>query len=296
MSTNARQNRFPCAGARALHAPTRRDFVYGIGASVGSIALTSMLAAETKSENSSKAGPMIPKAGHFPAKAKNCIFLMMEGGPSHIDTFDPKPTLSKLHLKEFVREGEMKSAMESGKRYYVQSPFKFIKAGQSGVDMAENWSSLAKVADHLCFYRGCKVDSVNHPTAMYQMNCGNRFGGDPAIGAWTTYGLGSINQDLPGFVVLPRLVIRKAGRPIGATVTCPHFIKEHPFARPALQFSIYNRRPTLRRSDNEPTWNCCRSSMPSTLPNIHNTLIFRLAWQVTNWPFACRRKFRKCST
>jgi len=91
---------------------------------------------------------------------------MMEGGPSHIDTFDPKPKLEKLHLQAFVREGQQKSAMESGKRYYVQSPFKFIKAGKSGADMADNWTHLAKVADDLCFFRVCTVDSVNHPTAM----------------------------------------------------------------------------------------------------------------------------------
>jgi hypothetical protein len=196
---------FPCAGGRALHAPTRREFVYGLGASVGSLALTSMLAAE------SKVNPLAPKNGHFKAKAKNCIFLMMEGGPSHIDTFDPKPKLAELHLQEFVREGKQKSAMESGKRYYVRSPFQFIKAGQSGADMAENWSHLAKVADELCFYRGCQVDSVNHPTAMYQMNCGNRFGGDPAIGAWVTYGIGSMNQDLPGFIVLPEVSYPQGG-------------------------------------------------------------------------------------
>lgn len=101
--------------------------------------------------------------------------------------------------------------MESGKRYYVQSLFKFSKHGESGADMAENWQHLASVADELCFYRGCQVDSVNHPTAMFQMNCGNRFGGDPAIGAWVTYGLGSENQDLPGFLVLPEISYPQGG-------------------------------------------------------------------------------------
>ncbi len=136
---------------------------------------------------------------------------MMEGGPSHIDTFDPKPVLAQRHLEEFTRAGEQKSAMESGKRYFVQSPFSFIKAGQCGADMAENWNHLAKVADDLCFYRGCQVDSVNHPTAMYQMNCGNRFGGDPGLGAWMTYGLGSVNQNLPGFIVLPEVSYPQGG-------------------------------------------------------------------------------------
>ena len=197
---------FPCTGTRTRHAPTRRDFVYGLGASLGGVALTAQLAAASEA-----AGPLVPKAQQVPAKAKNCIFLMMEGGPSHIDCFDPKPALEKLHLKEFVREGQQKSAMESGKRYYVRSPFKFHQHGQSGAWMSEPWQHLAGVADDLCFYRGCQVDSVNHPTAMYQMNCGNRFGGDPALGAWVTYGLGSLNADLPGFVVLPEISYPQGG-------------------------------------------------------------------------------------
>lgn len=203
-------HRFPCAGIRALHAPTRRKFVYSLGASLGSVALTAMLSRDSKAAE--KQSPLVPKEGHFPkAKAKACIFLMMEGGPSHIDTFDPKPELENQHLKEFVREGKQKSAMESGKRYYVKSPFQFRKAGRSGADMATNWEHLAKVADEICFWRGCQVDSVNHPTAMYQMNCGNRFGGDPGLGAWVNYGLGSVNQDLPGFIVLPEISYPQGG-------------------------------------------------------------------------------------
>ncbi len=187
----------------------RREFIYSLGASFGSVALSALLVAEARAEQ--KTNPLAAKDAHFPAKAKNCIFLMMEGGPSHIDTFDPKPALETLHLKEFTREGKQKSAMESGKRYYVKSPFKFIKAGQSGADMAENWSHLAGVADEICFFRGCQVDSVNHPTAMYQMNCGNRFGGDPGLGAWVNYGLGTLNQDLPGFIVLPEVSYPQGG-------------------------------------------------------------------------------------
>ena len=205
---------------RTIH---RRDVLYGLGASLGSVALTAMMASEldateldaseldASEQSSEESGPLAPKPQQIAAKAQRCIFLMMEGGPSHIDTFDPKPALSALHLKEFSRSGEEKSAMESGKRYFVQSPFKFRQVGQSGADMAENWQHLAGVADDLCFYRGCQVDSVNHPTAMYQMNCGNRFGGDPAMGAWVTYGLGSINQDLPGFVVLPAVSYPQGG-------------------------------------------------------------------------------------
>ena len=192
----------------------RRQVLYGLGASIGALALNALVNIEAYSGDHNAvddAGVLAPRNGHVAAKAKNCIFLMMEGGPSHIDTFDPKPNLQKVHLQEFTREGKQKSAMESGKRYYVQSPFKFKKMGQSGADMAENWENLARVADDLCFFRGCQVDSVNHPTAMYQMNCGNRFGGDPAIGAWVTYGLGSENQDLPGFIVLPEVSYPQGG-------------------------------------------------------------------------------------
>ena len=202
MFTNSR---YPNEGICDTRISSRRQMLYGLGAGLGSIAFTSMLS------GAEQANPLAPKQGHVPAMAKNVIFLMMEGGPSHIDTFDPKPKLAKLHLKEFTREGQQKSAMESGKRYYVQSPFNFAKHGQSGADMAENWTHLAKVADEICFFRGCQVDSVNHPTAMYQMNCGNRFGGDPGIGAWVTYGLGSINHDLPGFIVLPEVSYPQGG-------------------------------------------------------------------------------------
>lgn len=190
---------------------SRRSAMYGLGTSLGAIALSAMLQADDAPPAVGNKTPLAPRAGHVPAKATRCIFLMMEGGPSHIDTFDPKPELEKLHLQEFVREGKRKSAMESGKRYFVKSPFTFRKAGQSGADMAENWEQLAGVADKLCFFRGCQVDSVNHPTAMYQMNCGNRFGGDPAVGAWVTYGLGTVNQDLPGFLVLPEVSYPQGG-------------------------------------------------------------------------------------
>jgi hypothetical protein len=162
-------------------------------------------------DEEASANPLAPKPGHFLAKAKSCIFLFMEGGPSHIDTFDPKPKLKELHLKEFNRSGEDKSAMESGKRYFVESPFRFRKAGRCGADMAENWEQLAGVADEICFYRGCQAESVNHPTALYHMNTGNTFGGDPAVGGWVTYGLGSENQDLPGFIVLPELAYPQGG-------------------------------------------------------------------------------------
>lgn len=178
--------------------PTRREALFGLGAGLGSVALASLVrGAERQS--------------HHAPKAKSCIFLMMEGGPSHIDTFDPKPKLTQQHLKEFTRNGEMESAMSSGKRYFVKSPFEFVRAGQSGADIAKSWVHLRELVDDICFYRGAQVESVNHPTACYQLNTGNQFGGDPAVGSWVTYGLGSLNENLPGFVVLPRTSYPQGG-------------------------------------------------------------------------------------
>ncbi len=182
--------------------PHRRDFLYGLGASLGSVAFTSMLHAEEQSKSS---GP------HHEAKAKRCIFLMMEGGPSHIDTFDPKPELTKRHLQEFNRSGEEQSAMSSGKRYFVKSPFDFVKAGECGADISTEWKHLQTCVDEMCFFRGAHVESVNHPTACYHVNTGNRFGGDPGVGAWVNYGLGTVNENLPGFVVLPRTSYPQGG-------------------------------------------------------------------------------------
>lgn len=207
MSQNLRQQ--IAANQAAARSLNRRSFLYSMGASLGSIALTGLNAMAA----SSPAGPLALKKAHLPPKAKNCIFLMMEGGPSHIDTFDPKPALKDLHLQKFTRSGEAKSAMESGTRYYVQSPWTSRQVGQSGAWMTEPWQHLPGVADDICFYRGCQVDSVNHPTAMFQVNTGNRFGGDPAMGSWVTYGLGSENQDLPGFIVLPELSYPQGGSP-----------------------------------------------------------------------------------
>jgi hypothetical protein len=187
--------------SRIMIQPSRRDFLYGLGAGLGAVAFSSML----KGSESPLAIP------HHAARAKRCIFLMMEGGPSHIDTFDPKPELTKRHLQEFSRSGEMESAMSSGKRYFVKSPFEFIKAGQNGTDICSEWAHLKDCVDDMCFFRGAQVESVNHPTACYHVNTGNRFGGDPAIGAWMTYGLGSLNQNLPGFVVLPRTSYPQGG-------------------------------------------------------------------------------------
>src|SRR5581483_1763788 len=182
---------------------SRREYLFGLGATLGTAALNALLRAEQPA--------LAPRAGHHAARAKACIFLFMEGGPSHIDTFDPKPALRRWHLREFVREDRFASAMASGRRYYVQSPFRFHRAGRAGLELCAPFEHLAGVADELCVYRGCQAESIDHPTACYHLNTGNRFGGDPAVGAWVSYGLGTLNQNLPAFVVLPEVAYPQGG-------------------------------------------------------------------------------------
>jgi hypothetical protein len=185
--------------------PTRREVLFGLGAGLGAAALNALRAQEQGRD------PLAPRAGHHRARAKACIYLFMEGGPSHMDTFDPKPKLAGIHMKEFQRQSKFASAMASGKRYYVKSPFEFRPAGPSGVPINVGFERLAEVAGEICFYRGLQAESIDHPTACFHMNTGNRFGGDPALGSWTTYGIGSLNSNLPAFVVLPEVNFPQGG-------------------------------------------------------------------------------------
>jgi hypothetical protein len=188
--------------------PSRREFLFNGGMGLGSIALSALLA-----ESEARANPPPAATGpHHAAKAKRCIFLLMEGGPSHIDTFDPKPKLETLHMTRFAKErNKFEANMNTGERYYVKSPFQFRRAGKMGIEINSLLESFAGVVDDVCFYRGLKADSVNHPTALYHLNTGNQFGGDPAVGAWTAYGLGSANRNLPAFVVLPDVAFPQGG-------------------------------------------------------------------------------------
>lgn len=184
----------------------RREFLFGLGATLGTVALNALLRGDEPPDS-----PLAVKPQHVPAKAKACIFLTMAGGPSHLDTFDPKPKLDQLHLKEFQRQDKFASMMASGRRYYVKSPFQFRKVGQSGLELCEHFEHLAGVADDLCVYKGAVAESIDHPTALYHLNTGNRFGGDPAMGSWVCYGLGSPSKNLPGFVVLPEATYPQGG-------------------------------------------------------------------------------------
>jgi hypothetical protein len=192
---------------------SRRQMLYGLGSTLGTVAFNALLRAEEKSvaQRRAEADPLSPKPPHHAARAKRCIFLYMAGGPSHLDTFDPKAKLTELDGSEFQQQGKLLSAMASGQRRYVGSPFGFRQRGESGLWMCDRFEHLADVADELCVYRGCQAESINHPTANLHMNTGSRFGGDPAIGSWVGYGLGTENENLPSFVALPDVYYPQGG-------------------------------------------------------------------------------------
>lgn len=188
---------------------SRRHALYSLGASLGSVAFSSLLQAETNATSKSDNGPLSSKPAMSKPRAKNVIMLFMEGGPGHMDTFDPKPELTRMHKKE----SKLKGGLEKGFKFFVGSPFKFNKIGETGIEMCDQWKHLSDpfVANELCNYRGCQAESLNHPEALFHMNTGSRLGGDPSVGAWATYGLGTENQNLPGYVVMTELALPQGG-------------------------------------------------------------------------------------
>lgn len=187
--------------------PSRRDFLYSAGMGLGTVALSALLGRDEALAQATQ----LQKA-HHAAKAKHCIFLLMEGGPSHIDTFDPKPKLQQLHMTGFQKEKtKFEANMNTGERYYVRSPFEFKRAGKMGIEINALFQDFSEVVDDVCFFRGLRAESVNHPTALYHLNTGNQFGGDPSVGSWVSYGLGAENQNLPSFIVLPDLAYPQGG-------------------------------------------------------------------------------------
>lgn len=171
---------------------TRRQMLTRSGVGFGMLGLSSMLADEVRSAPLAKIAddPLAPKPSHFPARAKHIIFLFMNGGPSHVDTFDPKPELKK-------QEGK---PGKGGK--YMPSPFTFKKHGQSGIEMSDIYPHLATCADDLCVIRSMHTTTPNHEPGLLMMNSGAQQPVRPCLGSWLTYGLGTENQNLPGFMVL----------------------------------------------------------------------------------------------
>ncbi len=194
-------------GAGSFGETSRRAFLQQAGNGFGALALAWMfqrdglLAATPDPEN-----PLAPRPPHFPAKAERVIYLFMHGGPSHLETFDPKPELQRLGLAgEPLPEsfGPVATRRKVAHNPLLATKRTFARCGQSGLEISDFLPHLRDCADDLAVIRSCWADSVNHPQAVYQMNTGSILMGKPSLGSWVGYGLGTENQDLPAFVVLP---------------------------------------------------------------------------------------------
>ncbi|MBI4658121.1 MAG: DUF1501 domain-containing protein [Verrucomicrobia bacterium] len=183
---------------------TRREFLCRCGMGMGSLSLASLLqssglfASPAHAEPTS-ISPLAPKAPHFAAKAKRVLHLFMNGGPSHVDTFDPKPLLDKHAGKPLPREN-LRTERRTGAAF--PSPFKFRKYGQSGIEVSEIFPRVGECIDDIAVIRSMHADVPNHEPSLLLMNCGEARLIRPSLGSWLTYGLGSENQNLPGFIVM----------------------------------------------------------------------------------------------
>jgi hypothetical protein len=189
---------------------TRRDWLRRMGGGFGALGLAGALAGDSRAASpgglSSPAGgaapalnPLAPKQPHFAPRATRVIFLFMNGGPSHVDTFDPKPLLNK-HDGEPIPQEIKTNRNGTGK--LMGSQYKFARYGASGIDVSELYPEVAGCIDDICVVRSMQTDIPNHEPALLMMNSGQIQPTRPSLGSWLTYGLGTENQNLPGFVVL----------------------------------------------------------------------------------------------
>ncbi len=183
---------------------TRRDFLARAGGGFGALALSHLLGGTSLGAAlATEKNPLAPKAPHFAPKAKSVIFLFMEGGPSHLDTFDPKPKLNELAGQRLPDSfGGVITAMGESKSPLLASKRKWTQHGQSGLWISDWLPNIAKCADDLAVIRSCVADGINHSTGVCQMNTGSILAGRPSLGSWVSYGLGTENQNLPAFVVM----------------------------------------------------------------------------------------------
>ncbi|MFN5288755.1 MAG: DUF1501 domain-containing protein [Planctomycetia bacterium] len=181
---------------------TRREWLNRTGAGFGSLALASLLSREGQAADRSS-NPLAASASHYPARIRSVIFLFMYGGPSHIDLFDPKPTLARYDgqpIPVFKQDDVFMSGKT--KNIAMKSPYRFARHGQSGIEISEKYPELARHADKLCVIRSMHCESNNHGPAIFQMNSGSILAGRPSLGSWLAYGLGTEGENLPGYVVM----------------------------------------------------------------------------------------------
>jgi hypothetical protein len=181
---------------------TRRDFLCRSGMGLGAVALAGILSDAGIMPSTARAdllNPMTPHGPHFPGKAKRVIHLFMNGGPSHVDTFDPKPLLGKMAGKSLPMPN-LRTERKTGAA--LPSPFKFQKHGKSGIEVSELFERTAQHVDDMAIIRSMHADVPNHEPSLMLMNCGDARQIRPSMGSWVTYGLGTENLNLPGFIAM----------------------------------------------------------------------------------------------
>src|SRR5262245_50422138 len=183
---------------------SRRNFLATSASGIGTLALASLLR-----DNGLLAGeapsPLAPKPPHFAPKAKNCICIYLEGAPSQLDLWDPKPKLNEMHgqkLPDSMTEKVRFAFIQKEGARLLGSPRKFTKHGQCGMELSDFLPHFATCADDVCLIRSMHTEAFNHHPGQLMMNCGVPTFGRPSMGSWITYGLGSESQNLPGYVVL----------------------------------------------------------------------------------------------
>lgn len=185
---------------------SRRRFLRQAGFGFGALALNCLANLDSVARASgapAQLNPLLPKPSHFPGKAKSVIWLFMEGGPSHLDLFDPKPELQRLAGQPMPESyGRPITAMGTASNTLMPSRRAWKQHGQSGLWVSDWYPNVARHADDLCVIRSCYADGLNHVGSVCQMNTGDILAGRPAVGAWSTYGLGTVNDNLPAFVIL----------------------------------------------------------------------------------------------
>jgi hypothetical protein len=181
---------------------SRREFLCKTWNGIGALALADLMAGDLRAEASQ---PMAPKKPHFARKAKHCIFVFMAGGASQVDTFEYKPKLKEYADKRLPKlpglSGEIEGFLGAPHRV-IPSPFDFKQYGQSGRYVSTLFPGIGSVVDEMAFVHGIMVDNNNHGPATMHANTGSQLQGSPSVGSWITYGLGSENQNLPGYVVI----------------------------------------------------------------------------------------------
>src|SRR5262245_17384375 len=180
---------------------TRRELLRRGGMGFGLLGLAAVLAddgALAADAPPAAGNPLAPRPPHFPARAKRVVHLFMNGGPSHVDTFDPKPVLDRYHGKPVP--SNLPTERKTGAAF--RSPYRFRKYGQSGIEVSEIFSHTAEMIDEICVIRSMHADVPNHEPSLMLMNCGEARQARPSLGSWVLYGLGTVNQNLPGFLVM----------------------------------------------------------------------------------------------